>query len=59
MDFLKNFAALIKVKTLVTFAVVAVWVYLSVTGVIDGNTVNNIVLMVVSFYFGTQVEKVK
>ena len=59
MDFLKNIAALIKVKTLVTFAVVAVWVYLSVTGVIDGNTVNNIVLMVVSFYFGTQVEKVK
>ena len=59
MDFLKNVAALIKVKTIVTFAVVAVWVYLSVTGVIDGNTVNNIVLMVVSFYFGTQVEKVK
>ena len=45
---LKNIAALIKVKTIVTFAVVAVWCYLAVTGNIDTDYINNVVLMVVS-----------
>ncbi len=56
---LKNFANLIKVKTIVTFAVVAAWCYLAVTGNIDTDYINNIVLMVIAFYFGTQAEKSK
>lgn len=54
---LKNFANLIKVKTIVTFAVVAVWCYLAIIGKIDTDYINNIVLMVIAFYFGTQTEK--
>ena len=54
---IKNIAALIKVKTIVTFAVVAVWCYLAVTGNIDTDYINNVVLMVIAFYFGTVSEK--
>ena len=54
---LKNFANLIKVKTIVTFAVVAVWCYLAVTGNIDIDYINNVVLMVIAFYFGAVSEK--
>ena len=56
-NMLKNFANLIKVKTIVTFAVVGVWCYLAITGNIDTDYINNIVLMVIAFYFGTQVDK--
>ena len=54
---LTNLANLIKVKTVVTFAVTAVFVYLSVTGQISSDNVMLIVGMVISFYFGTQHEK--
>ena len=54
---LANLANLIKVKTVVTFAVTAVFVYLSVTGQISSDNVMLIVGMVISFYFGTQHEK--
>ena len=54
---LTNLANLIKVKTVVTFAVTAVFVYLSVTGQISADNVMLIVGMVISFYFGTQHEK--
>lgn len=54
---LKNLANLIKVKTIVTFVVVAVWAYLAVTGEITADMANNIALMVIAFYFGTQAEK--
>ena len=54
---LKHIAALIKVKTIVTFAVVAVWCYLAVAGNIDTDYINNVVLMVIAFYFGTVSEK--
>ena len=54
---IKNIAALIKVKTIVTFAVVTVWCYLAVTGNIDTDYINNVVLMVIAFYFGTVSEK--
>lgn len=56
-DFVKNLAALIKVKSLVTFLVVAVWATLAMKQVISATSVENIVLMVLSFYFGTQMEK--
>jgi len=55
--FLENLAALIKVKTIVTFAVVAVFAYLSLTGAITPDNVMIIVSTVIAFYFGTQSEK--
>lgn len=56
-EFFVNFANLLKVKTLVTIAVVAVFVVLALKGVINPDNVMIIVSMVVSFYFGTQHEK--
>lgn len=49
-----NVAALIKVKTILTFVLLAVFSYLSVTSKIESKEVVTIFLMVVSFYFGTQ-----
>lgn len=55
-DFLKNLAALIKVKTIVTLVVVAVFAVLALRGALQPDTVMTIVTMVVAFYFGTQTE---
>lgn len=56
-DVLKNIANLIKVKTFVTIAVVAVFVVLALRGTITADNAMIIISMVVSFYFGTQAEK--
>lgn len=56
-EVLKQLAQLIKVKTLITFAVVAVFAVLAFQGKIQPDNVMVIVSMVVSFYFGTQHEK--
>ena len=55
-DFLKNLAALIKVKTIVTLVVVAVFSVLALQSKLQPDTVMTIVTMVVAFYFGTQTE---
>lgn len=55
---LKNLANLIKVKTIVTLIVLVVWAYLAVTGTVNADAVNNVTLMVIAFYFGTQHEKI-
>lgn len=57
MDILKNLANLVKVKTLVTLCVMAVFVIMSLRGDFENNAVMNVVLMVIAFYFGTQHEK--
>lgn len=57
MEILKNFAELIKVKTIVTLVVVAIYAFLAITGKITADNVMIITSMVVSFYFGTQHEK--
>lgn len=57
MEFLKNFANLIKVKTIVTLVVIAVFAVLALRGDIEPDNVMIIISMVVSFYFGTQHEK--
>ena len=57
MTFLRNLANLIKVKTLVTLAVVSVFTVLALRGSISSDNVMIIISMVVSFYFGTQHEK--
>ena len=57
MEFIKNLANLIKVKTLVTLAVIFVFVVLSFKGDISPDNAMIIISMVVSFYFGTQHER--
>lgn len=57
MEFLKNLANLLKVKTIVTLVVISVFAILSLRGDIDPNNVMTIVSMVVAFYFGTVYEK--
>ena len=57
MDILKNLAALIKVKTIVTLVVMTVFTALALRGDIAADNAMIIISMVVSFYFGTQAEK--
>ena len=57
MDFLKNLANLIKVKTIVTLAVMAVFCALAMKGTITADNVMIVVSTVIAFYFGTQHEK--
>ena len=58
-NFAKNLAALIKVKTIVTFVVIAVFAVLALRGDISPDNVMNVVIAVIAFYFGTQLEKGK
>lgn len=53
----ENLANLIKVKTIVTLVVSAVFAVLALRGTISSDNVMIIISMVVSFYFGTQHEK--
>lgn len=57
MMFLKNLAALIKVKTIVTLIICLVFAIMALTGKIDADKVMQVVLVVIAFYFGTQSEK--
>ena len=57
MDILKNLANLIKVKTLVTLAVMLVFAILSLRGAITADNVMIVVSTVIAFYFGTQQNK--
>lgn len=59
MEFLKNLAALLKVKTIVTLVVITVFAVLALGGSISADNAMIIISMVVSFYFGTQSEKMK
>lgn len=54
---IKNLANLVKVKTIVTLVVLAVFAHMAFTGGISPDNVMVIVSMVISFYFGTQAEK--
>ena len=57
MEFLKNLANLIKVKTIVTMVVTAVFAALALNGSITADNAMIIISVVMSFYFGTQHEK--
>ena len=57
MHFLKNLANLIKVKTIVTIAVMTVFSVLALRGAITADNVMIVVSTVIAFYFGTQHEK--
>ena len=54
---LTNLANLIKVKTLVTLTVMAVFTVLALKGQISSDNVMLIVSTVIAFYFGTQSNK--
>ena len=54
---IKNLANLVKVKTLVTLAIIAVFSILALRGDVPSDNVMIVVTSVISFYFGTQVEK--
>ncbi len=57
MDFLRNLANLIRVKTIITLAVITVFTILALRGSISSDNVMIIVTSVISFYFGTVHEK--
>lgn len=48
---------LLSVKSLVTIALTLTFCVLAFLGVISGEQVNNVFMMVVSFFFGVQAEK--
>lgn len=57
MDFIKNLANLIKVKTIVTLIVIMIFAVLALRGDIEAESVMYVVTTVIAFYFGTQHEK--
>lgn len=56
-EFVLNLSKLVKVKTIVTLVVMAVFTVLSLRGDITADNAMIIISMVVSFYFGTQSSK--
>lgn len=56
---IKRLANLISVKAIVTISLTAVFAYLAITGVVSGGDFLTVFLMVISFYFGTQSQKVQ
>ena len=56
-NLITNLANLIKVKTIVTLAVIAIFSVLALRGNIQSENVMYIVTTVIAFYFGTQTEK--
>lgn len=60
MERLKKRAAnLVSVKSIVTVALTAVFAVLALRGDVSGSDFLTIFLMVISFYFGTQSQKVQ
>lgn len=53
----ENFAALIKVKTIVTLVVIVIFSVLALRKDIEPGNVKDVVMMVLAFYFGTQTER--
>lgn len=54
---LKKLAKLIDVKSLVTLALAAAFIILSLKGIISADQFMTVFTVVISFYFGTQVGK--
>lgn len=53
----ERLAKLISVKTIVTIALTLVFSILAMSGKIPSESVEKIFMIVVAFYFGTQIEK--
>lgn len=50
---------LVSIKSIVTLVLTAVFAYLSIAGVISGDNFLSVFLIIIGFYFGSQVEKQK
>lgn len=48
---------LLSVKSIVTLVLTAVFAYLAISGVVNGQEFLTVFTVVISFYFGTQAEK--
>ena len=48
---------LVSIKSIVTLVLTAVFAYLSITGVITGDNFLTVFLIIIGFYFGSQVDK--
>lgn len=55
--FVENLANMVKVKTVVTLTVIAVFAVLALRGDIQPDNVLTVVSTVIAFYFGTQHER--
>ncbi len=53
----ERLAKLITVKSIVTLIIVFVYCYLAITEKVDMKGFESIVLMIMAFYFGTQMDK--
>lgn len=58
-QFCKRAASLLSVKSLVTLTLTAVFAALALRGTVSGQDFLTIFLIVVSFYFGTQSQKLQ
>lgn len=56
---LKRLSVLLSVKSIVTLVLTGVFAYLAITGVVGGTDFLTIFLMVISFYFGSQSQKLQ
>lgn len=56
---LRRLAALLSVKSIVTLVLTGVFAFLAITGIVTGSDFLTIFLMVISFYFGTQSQKLQ
>ena len=56
-NLIENLAALVKVKTIVTLVVTAIFAVLALRGDIEPSIVMTVVATVFAVYFGTQAEK--
>lgn len=56
-EVMKNLAALIKVKTIVTMVIIAVYAVLALRGDITADNVVMVTATVIAFYFGTQLKE--
>lgn len=58
-DIIKRLSVLLSVKSLVTIILCGVFAYLAITGTIAGTDFMTIFLIVISFYFGSQSQKLQ
>lgn len=56
---LRRLAALLSVKSIVTLVLTGVFAFLAITGTVTGSDFLTIFLMIISFYFGTQSQKLQ
>lgn len=56
---INRLATLLAVKSLVTLVLTGVFAFLAITGVVSGTDFLTVFLMVISFYFGTQSQKLQ